>query len=182
MSDVPIFLMHLVPVLVKNNSESATLQCIVQSNPLAQIHWHKNGKRLYNGSNFDILENVMSQDDYNSVLNSSLYIRALNKRDSANYTCIPQNIIGSKKVRGRLIVQCEYKMCPQSTLMRNLSYSISTFSIRHLSFICETDGSYWGLSKVCNFQQRNQVRYFIMFCPKLVFPKMLWTSFKKLPA
>ena len=112
--------MHLKQLLIKNNSDVVTLQCIVQSNPLAQIHWHKNGKRLYNGSNFDILENVMSQDDYNSVLNSSLYIRALSKQDSANYICIPQNIVGSKKVRGRLIVQCEYQMCLQCTLMRNL--------------------------------------------------------------
>ena len=113
MSDVPIFLMHLEPVLVKNNSESATLQCIVQSNPLSQIHWHKDGIRIYNGSNLDILENVMSQDDYNSVLNSSLYIRGLNRWDSANYICKPQNIVGYKKARGRLIVQCELQICFQ---------------------------------------------------------------------
>ena len=129
MPDVPIFLMHLEPVLVKNNSESAILQCIVQSNLLAHIHWHKDGNRIYNGSNIDILENVISQDDYNSVLNSSLYIRGLNRYDSANYTCKPQNIVGYKKARGRLIVQCEHQMCRQCTLMRYLCYSASTLSM-----------------------------------------------------
>ena len=105
--DVPIFLMHLEPLLVRNSSESVILQCKVQSNPLAQIQWYKNGNRMHNGSNFEILQNVISQDEYNSVLNSSLYMRALNRRDSGNYTCKSQNTVGYKQARGRLIVQCK---------------------------------------------------------------------------
>ena len=105
--DVPTFLVQLEPILVKNYNEGVVLLCKVQSNPLPQIQWHKNGHRLYNESNAENVENVISQDDYHSVLNSSLYIKALNKRGSRNYTCKFENTAGYKQAEIRIIVQCE---------------------------------------------------------------------------
>ena len=106
-SDMPAFLVQLEPLFVKNYNESVLFYCKVQSNPLAQIEWQKNGNRMQNGSNVEILQYVTSQNDYHSVVESSLNMRTLSKRDSGNYTCKSQNIIGSRESHGKFIVQCE---------------------------------------------------------------------------
>ena len=63
---------------------------------------------MYNGSNVLIFDKVVSRNDYQSVFESNLHIKALNKMDSANYTCRSQNIVGSNQADGKLIVQCKY--------------------------------------------------------------------------
>ena len=106
--DVPIFLTSLAPHLVKKINESTVLQCKVRSNPLAQIEWYKNGKKLHNGSNVLILDEVVSRNDYQSIVESNLHLNPLNKMDSGNYTCKFQNNVGSKQADGKLIVLCKY--------------------------------------------------------------------------
>ena len=96
--------------MLKRDKESIFLHCKVQSNPLAQIEWHKDGAKISNMSNIIIVNKLVTQNLYRSVFESKLYLNALNKSDSGNYTCRAHNIIGSNSEKGRLVVQCEFEI------------------------------------------------------------------------
>ena len=124
---------------MKKDNESVILNCKVQSNPEARIEWYRNGVKMYNGSNIVIMNKIVSQNEYETVFESNLYIKALTKMDSANYTCKSENIIGLNQADGKLIILCKlhsiFIFYPLTGLLpcRNISRNFNHCDLRFVA-------------------------------------------------
>lgn len=102
-----MMLLSLASEYVKNENENLVLHCKARSNPLAQLHWYRDGAEVFNNSKTMVVESLVSQNQYHQHIQSELRVNMLTKNDSGNYSCRANNLIGSKTEQTKLIVQCE---------------------------------------------------------------------------